>query len=91
MKQKTKAQFGAVKYSERINNAINEHKANVQSKEALLKEVERNKTQIAFLGKQLERVCENCVYFSACGDSTRTEKCDGRKTKTERKENKNEI
>ena len=25
--------------------------------------------------------CRNCVYFSACGDSTRTETCKGRKTK----------
>lgn len=30
--------------------------------------------------------CRNCVYYKVCGENTRTEKCDGRMTKSERKE-----
>ena len=34
--------------------------------------------------------CKNCIYFNACGETTRTQKCDGRITKSEKKkENKN--
>lgn len=29
--------------------------------------------------------CINCIYFKTCGSSTRTEKCDGRITKTDKK------
>ena len=29
--------------------------------------------------------CRNCVYFAVCGDNTRTEICNGRQTKTDRK------
>lgn len=28
-------------------------------------------------------VCRNCIYYDACGSSTRTEKCNGRSTKRE--------
>ena len=30
--------------------------------------------------------CINCIYFNACGSTTRTEKCDGRMTKSQKKE-----
>lgn len=33
--------------------------------------------------------CRNRVYFTACGDNTRTEKCNGRKTKAEQKKERN--
>ena len=29
--------------------------------------------------------CRNCVYFTACGENTRTMPCNGRKTKAEQK------
>lgn len=29
--------------------------------------------------------CRGCVYFSACGENTRTAPCTGRKTKREQK------
>lgn len=32
--------------------------------------------------------CQGCVYFNACGESTRTEPCAGRMTKRERKHKK---
>lgn len=32
-----------------------------------------------------KKPCVGCVYFNVCGSTTRTEKCDGRKTKTEQK------
>ena len=32
--------------------------------------------------------CRNCVYFNACGETTRTAPCDGRRTKTEQKKEK---
>ena len=35
--------------------------------------------------KTVKHPCQGCVYFSACGDSNRTRPCDGRVTKTERK------
>ena len=28
--------------------------------------------------------CRNCIYTTACGESTRTKPCDGRKTKREK-------
>ena len=30
-------------------------------------------------------LCINCIYFKTCGSSTRTEKCNGRTTKTDKK------
>ena len=35
--------------------------------------------------KQVKYPCRGCIYFNACGDSTRTEHCNGRKTKSEQK------
>lgn len=32
-----------------------------------------------------QRPCIGCVYFKACGDTSRTMPCNGRMTKTERK------
>ena len=32
--------------------------------------------------------CINGIYFKTCGDTTRTMPCDGRMTKSEKKENK---
>lgn len=34
--------------------------------------------------------CRNCVYFATCGENTRTEPCNGRQTKSEKKRNKKE-
>ena len=35
--------------------------------------------------KNVTHPCVNCVYFKACGDTTRTRPCDGRKTKLDKK------
>lgn len=35
--------------------------------------------------KQAQHPCRNCIYFSTCGENTRTEYCAGRVTKAERK------
>lgn len=40
--------------------------------------------------KNVKYPCKGCVYFSTCGDNTRTEPCNGRETKSERKKNKKE-
>lgn len=37
-----------------------------------------------------KKPCIGCIYFDACGSTTRTEHCNGRQTKSEKKkENKN--
>lgn len=33
--------------------------------------------------RQVQYPCRGCVYYTACGESTRTMPCDGRKTKRE--------
>ena len=33
--------------------------------------------------KEVQKPCIGCVYYAACGSSTRTMPCDGRKTKRE--------
>lgn len=33
--------------------------------------------------------CRNCIYFKSCGDSQRTEPCNGRVTKAQKKQEKN--
>ena len=33
--------------------------------------------------KSVKYPCQNCIYYKACGSSTRTEPCKGRKTKRE--------
>lgn len=33
-----------------------------------------------------KRPCIGCVYFAVCGETTRTQPCDGRQTKTSKKE-----
>lgn len=35
--------------------------------------------------KNVKKPCINCVYFATCGSTTRTEPCEGRKTKSEQK------
>ena len=41
--------------------------------------------------KEVKHPCIGCIYFAACGSTTRTEPCAGRVTKSEKaKENKNE-
>lgn len=35
--------------------------------------------------KQVKRPCIDCVYFTACGETTRTMPCAGRMAKTEAK------
>ena len=36
--------------------------------------------------------CINCIYFKACGETTRTMPCEGRMTKSEKKkENKENV
>ena len=39
--------------------------------------------------KSIKYPCRKCVYFSACGDGARTEKCDIRKTRKELREENN--
>ena len=34
---------------------------------------------------QPKHPCINCIYFKACGDTTRTMPCNGRMTKSEKK------
>ena len=42
-----------------------------------------------YLMKKVKYPCRGCVYFTACGENTRTAPCEGRITKSERKkENK---
>ena len=38
--------------------------------------------------REVQYPCRGCVYYAACGSSTRTQRCDGRKTK---KELRNEV
>ena len=33
--------------------------------------------------REVQKPCIGCVYYAACGSSTRTMPCDGRKTKSE--------
>lgn len=33
--------------------------------------------------REAQYPCRGCVYYAACGSSTRTHPCDGRKTKSE--------
>ena len=41
--------------------------------------------------KKVTHPCIGCIYFKACGETTRTMPCEGRKTKSEKKkEVKNE-
>jgi hypothetical protein len=35
--------------------------------------------------KQPIHPCINCIYFKACGETTRTMPCEGRMTKSEKK------
>ena len=35
--------------------------------------------------KEVKFPCRNCIYFKACGESTRTTPCEGRKTEKEKK------
>ena len=39
--------------------------------------------------KNVKNPCQGCIYFKACGETTRTMPCYGRKTKSQKKkENK---
>ena len=35
--------------------------------------------------KSIKHPCQGCIYFAACGESSRTHPCEGRKTKSEKK------
>lgn len=37
--------------------------------------------------KMPKHPCVGCVYYTACGQTTKTEPCNGRKTKSEVKKN----
>ena len=37
---------------------------------------------------QPKHPCINCIYFEACGETTRTMHCEGRMTKSEKKNDK---
>lgn len=37
-----------------------------------------------FKGLMVKRPCIGCIYFAQCGSTTRTEKCYGRVTKSEK-------
>ena len=41
--------------------------------------------------KQPKHPCINCIYFKACGDTTRTMPCEGRMTKSEKKKENKEC
>ena len=41
--------------------------------------------------KQPKHPCINCIYFKACGETTRTMPCDGRMTKSEKKKEINPM
>lgn len=36
--------------------------------------------------KTVQYPCRNCVYFKACGENMRTQPCEGRATKSEKKQ-----
>lgn len=35
--------------------------------------------------KSVKHPCQSCIYFKACGETTRIMPCDGRMTKSEKK------
>ena len=35
--------------------------------------------------KQPKFPCRDCIYFKACGENNRTEPCEGRETKSDKK------
>ena len=35
--------------------------------------------------KQVKHPCQGCIYYKACGSTSRREPCNGRKTKSEQK------
>ena len=37
------------------------------------------------MANSVKRPCQGCVYFKACGESTRTMPCAGRMTKSQQK------
>lgn len=39
--------------------------------------------------KEVKHPCVGCVYYKACGNTTRTERCNGRMTKSEQKNRRN--
>ena len=41
--------------------------------------------------KQVKKPCIGCVYYDACGCSTRTEPCEGRITKRERRQSDDTV
>lgn len=47
--------------------------------------MERKSSQKEKKSRQVKKTCIGCVYYDACGCSTRIEPCEGRMTKTERK------
>ena len=41
--------------------------------------------------KPVKYPCRGCVYFNVCGKNTRTEPCNGRKTKSGKKKEQKEC
>lgn len=41
--------------------------------------------------KNVKHPCQGCVYFAACGNTNRTEPCEGRQTKSEKKKEESEC
>lgn len=39
--------------------------------------------------KKVKYPCRGCVYFTTCGENTRTAPCEGRVTKSKRKKEQN--
>ena len=37
------------------------------------------------MNNQVKKPCVGCVYFNACGNTNRTQPCNGRVTKSDRK------
>ena len=40
--------------------------------------------------KKVKKPCISCIYFKACGNTNRTMPCEGRMTKTKKKQEENE-
>lgn len=42
------------------------------------------------MNRLVKHPCQGCVYFSVCGENTRTQPCEGRRTKTDIKNERKE-
>ena len=46
------------------------------------------KLEVIMENKTIKHPCRSCVYYNVCGENTRTQPCNGRKTKSEQKKEK---